>query len=110
METALTPETFKALYDVLTPDVMNQLTITVTPQMTLLVAIVAYIIQQVKELPYIKKVKGYLPLISMALGVGLAFVWSLTNPIPTGIVIGFAASTGYKVFNPTKPETPEEKK
>lgn len=79
-------------------------TITLTPQMLEIVAVIAFIIQQTKGLPYVNKINPYLPLLSMALGVGLSYVWGIDNYVMAGIMEGMAASTGYKIFNPTKPE------
>lgn len=89
---------------ILTPEMLDSLTITITPQMTFIIGIVAYVIQQAKLFPYVSKLTPYFPLISMGLGILLSWVWALPNPVPTGVIVGMAASTGYKAFNPTKPE------
>lgn len=76
---------------------MNE-TIELTPSMLAVVPLVAYVIEVMKTLPKADKIKPYLPIISMVVGVGGAYAFSIANPVVAGIMIGMAASTGYNGF------------
>jgi len=78
--------------------------IELTPAMLVLIPVVAAIIQQIKKVPQLKAYSYLLPLVSLALGVGLCFLQKLPNPIMAGILIGLSASGAFDVLknNSTK--------
>jgi hypothetical protein len=84
--------------------------IEVTPQFIFAVAMVAYIVQVIKGLPYANYLSPYLPIIAMAIGVVAAFGFHLANPILTGVAIGMAAVTGYCQFKATAKNGKQEAK
>lgn len=64
-----------------------------TPEM--LPFITAAIVQALKGFKAFKDVKDMTPLISMGVGVGLAYALAMSNPIAAGLMIGLMASGGY---------------
>ena len=71
-------------------------------KMVQLVAAVGAILQMAKAIPQLEKIKAWLPVLSVALGVALAFVWSLDEPVIAGIMIGLTASGSYDFLKPKK--------
>jgi len=71
----------------------------VTPEM--LPFITAAIVQAGKGIfPALgfKNAKEWSPILSMAVGVGLAYAMALSNPIFAGVLIGLMASGGYSAI------------
>ena len=66
-----------------------------TEKLIELTALVAAILQMVKALPFIEKFRSWLPVASVALGIVLAYLTKVPNPIVPGIMVGLAASGGY---------------
>lgn len=69
----------------------------------LIPVIVAAILQFVKTIPPIAKLiagkeKDLLPILAMAVGVGLAYATALPNPIVMGIILGLTACGGYDLL------------
>ena len=65
-----------------------------------LIPVVVLIIKYLRVVPAIEKIKSYLPLVSMGIAIGLAYivggaieVWY--EPILPGIAIGLMAAGGY---------------
>lgn len=77
---------------------MEQLSLEITPAMLVLIPVVAAIIQQIKKVPQLKQYRQLLPLLSLALGVGLAYLQVLQNPIMAGILVGLSASGAFDVL------------
>ena len=77
---------------------MNEITVQLTPEMLALVPVVAAIIQLIKRFDFVEKIKSYLPLISIGLGVGLSFATQMPDPVIPGLIIGLAASGGYDLL------------
>jgi len=77
---------------------MNE-TIVVDPKVLALVPIIAAVLQAVKILPVAQKFLSWLPLISLAAGVGLVGAYTPDLPIGeiilTGLVLGASASGLY---------------
>jgi len=63
--------------------------------MPILVAIVAAVIQMTKELPVVAKYKAYLPILSVVLGVLLAYYLQVDSWPIIGFMIGLTASGAY---------------
>jgi len=77
-------------------------TITLTPEMLYVVPIIAFIVKSIKEIiePYVwyDKAKRFLPLVSLATGILMAYLFQLDNYVVSGIVTGIAAIAGYETF------------
>jgi hypothetical protein len=82
---------------------MNIEGIELTPTMMMLIPAVALILQKLKELPYYAYIKGFGGVLSLVIGIVLAYATSTPDPILNGIVIGVAATGGYEVLK--KPKT-----
>lgn len=72
--------------------------IVLTGESLIVVAVVAAVLQLLKRIPALAVLTAWLPLVSLGLGVGGAFLWGVTDPLPTGILIGLVASGGYDVL------------
>jgi len=70
-------------------------TITLTPAMAIMVPILGFFLEALKRLPYIEKIKPFIPFISVGLGILLCYIWGTANPLIAGILVGIAASAGY---------------
>jgi len=76
----------------------------------LIPVIVGAAIQFFKAMPYIGKFiegkeKDLLPVLAMAIGVGLAFATKLPNPIVMGVILGLTSAGGYDLLK-SKVKTP----
>ena len=60
-----------------------------------LVAVTGALLQMAKNIPIIEKFRSWLPVASVALGIVLAYVTNVPDPIVPGIMVGLAASGGY---------------
>jgi len=80
---------------------MEDLTITLTPAMLALVPVVAAILQMLKKLEPIQKIKSYLPFISVGVACGLCFFAKIQEPIMASIIIGLVASGGFDMLRGT---------
>ncbi len=74
---------------------MDELVIQLTPQMLLLIPIVAAIVQVVKQLKAIEKYTKWLPFVAIGVAYGLAMATNVADPILPSVIIGLAASGGY---------------
>ena len=81
---------------------MENLSVEMTPAMLILVPVVAAIIQMVKNVPQVAKYREFLPLASLALGVGAAYLQNIPNPIVAGVIIGLTAAGSYDVLKGKK--------
>lgn len=81
---------------------MENLSLEMTPAMMVLVPMVAALIQFVKKIPQFESYNQWLPIVSLALGVGAAYLQNLPNPIMAGIIIGLTASGAYDVLKGKK--------
>ena len=70
----------------------------ITNEMLYVSLVVSAVLQAVKRVPAAKRLSGYIPFVSLALGICGAFLWGLSNPVGEGIVIGLLSSGGYQVF------------
>ncbi|KKN71371.1 hypothetical protein LCGC14_0420930 [marine sediment metagenome] len=74
---------------------METLDIKLTTEMLTLVPIVAVLMQLLKNTEIFKKVKQYLPFISIVIAYALATVTNIPDPIMPSIIIGLTASGSY---------------
>ena len=77
---------------------MEQLNMELTPAMLALAAVVGAVIQILKNVEPVKKYSQWLPVMSMALGVGAAHLQKIENPIMAGVLIGLVACGAYDVL------------
>lgn len=77
---------------------LNSLTSTLTPAAVMLIPLVAGIVQMIKWLPVVVKYKDYLPFASLGLGILLAYINHIANPIMIGIIVGLAATGSYETI------------
>lgn len=78
----------------------------ITPEV--LPVIAAAIVQVLKQIPFFKDRTDLLPIVSVAVGIGLTYAMSLAKPIVTGIVIGLVASGGFDLLQ-TRLQQPKHK-
>jgi hypothetical protein len=81
---------------------MENLSLELTPAMLVLVPMVAAVIQFIKKIPQLASYHEWLPLVSLALGVGAAYLQKLPDPIMAGIIIGLTASGAFDVLKGNK--------
>ena len=82
---------------------MESLTVNLTPEMLALVPVVAAILQLLKRVEAIEKVKEWLPFASIAIAYGVAYLTKMPEPILPAVIIGLVASGGYDLLRaPTK--------
>lgn len=67
-----------------------------------LIAIVAGVLQMSKRLPIYESIKGYLPVIGIAIGITLAYLQGIPSPILTGLIIGLSATGSYEAIKKHK--------
>ena len=84
----------------------EQLNIQLPESMPILVAIVAAVIQMVKGLPIIAKFKAYLPLVSVGLGIGLAYYQQIESWPIVGAIVGLTASGAYSALKAKTTKVP----
>lgn len=63
-----------------------------------LAAVIGVLVQQLKLIPYIVKLKTHFPVFvvcAMLMGIGLSYQQGIENPIIAGIMIGLMASGAY---------------
>lgn len=75
----------------------EQLSLTLTPAMLVIVPIVATLLQVLKRIEIINKIKDWLPVISVVASILLAYLSGIGNPILAGVIIGLVAAGGYDV-------------
>ena len=79
-------------------------TVEFTPTMLVMIAVLAGLLQGFKAAIWATKVKPFMPLISLAIGIAGAYFTQQPNSIVTGIVIGGAASFGFDIFKGIGPK------
>ncbi len=90
-----------------TGDVLN---VTLTPQMLTIIPALMMLIQMLKAIPAVEKIKDWMPLIAVAIAVGLAVILKMgTDPVTqimSGVTMGLATAGGYDMARmPTKAST-----
>lgn len=80
---------------------MENLTTTLTPEMLALVPIVAAILQVVKNIKAIEKLKDWFPFFSVAIAYGLCYYSNVAEPVLPAILIGLTASGAYDLVKGT---------
>jgi len=76
---------------------MEQVVIELTPEMLALVPVVAAIIQVLKKIPAIAKIKGWLPFVSVGISLGLGYIAQVPDPVLSAVIIGLVAVGGYEI-------------
>lgn len=78
---------------------MEDLGIEITPQMLMMVPLVAAAVQWLKSIePLARLLKDWLPLVNVALSLTLAYFIQPENWILTGIIVGLIAGGGYDIL------------
>lgn len=77
-------------------------TITLTPEMLAIVPIVTYIVLNIRNIiePYswYDKVKRYIPLFALLVGIGTSKIFQVDKFVVSGILTGIASVAGYEMF------------
>ena len=74
---------------------MENLTISLTPEMLALVPVVALILEVAKKIKAVEKLKEWMPFISVGIAYGLSCLTGIENPVLPSILIGLVASGSY---------------
>ena len=83
--------------------IIETLNIELTPAMLALVPVVAAILQVIKRVEVMQKLKAWLPFVSIGIALGLGYLTKMSNPILPSIIIGLVASGGYDLLkSPSK--------
>lgn len=77
---------------------MDQSTVNLTPEMLAIVPVVAFLLQLLKRIPAVAKMKSWLPLVSVGTSIGLCYLLGVQDPVTPAIVIGLTASGGYDLL------------
>lgn len=75
--------------------------ITVTPDMLIIMPVIAVILQKFKDIPILKDYTAYFPFLSIGLGIGLAFLFKVQQPVVVGLLAGLVTSGGYDALKGT---------
>ena len=81
---------------------MENFTVELTPAMMALIPAVAAILQILKRVEAVQKIKNWLPLMSVGVALGLGYLTNLPNVVPSSLVIGLVASGSYDLFKGTE--------
>lgn len=77
-------------------------TLELTPAMMSLVPIIAYLVGMIKGIlevyTFYPKVKGFLPLAAILIGIGLSYLVGIENAPVAGIMEGIASIAGYEIL------------
>lgn len=87
---------------------METLNVELSAEMMALIPVVAAILQMLKKVPLVKKVKEWLPLASILISFGLLYYCGVQQPIVESVVIGLTASGGYDLLKGRQPKTNQE--
>jgi len=77
---------------------MENLTVALTPAMLALVPVVAAILQVLKQVELMQKMKQWLPFCSIGIALGLGYLTKMPEPILPSVLIGLVASGGYDLL------------
>jgi uncharacterized membrane protein len=75
------------------------------PVATTLIALVAGLVQQLKRVPAVASLQEKFPVYqvsALGIGIALAHLFALSNPIVAGVFIGLSASGAYDVVSGVK--------
>jgi hypothetical protein len=72
--------------------------VTLTPQMLVVVPVIGGLVQMVKQVPFIRKQAAWLPLVTVLLGVAVAFGLRFDDPVMAGLLMGLASGGGYDLL------------
>ena len=81
---------------------METLSVKLTPEMLALVPAVAVLLQVLKKIPILDKIKSWFPFVSIGIALGLSYATSLPDPILSSIIIGLTASGAYDLVKGSK--------
>jgi len=82
---------------------METMTINMTPEMLAVVPMVVAIVQILKQIEVVSKIKQWLPFVSIGVAMGLCYLTNIPNPVVSAIIIGLVSSGGYDLFKFKKP-------
>ena len=71
----------------------------------MLVPIVAALLQVLKRIPQIEKIKNLMPFVGIAVSIVICYASKVVNPTVTGIIVGLVASGGYDLIKGLSPST-----
>ena len=77
---------------------MENLTVSLTPEMLALIPVVAAIIQLLKRVEAVKKLTAWLPFAAIGIALGLNYYTNIPEPVLPSIIIGLVASGGYDLL------------
>ena len=72
--------------------------VTLTPQMLVVVPIIGGLVQMLKQVPFIQKQTAWLPLLTVAVSIAVSFAMRFEDPVMAGLLIGLAAGGGYDLL------------
>ena len=75
---------------------MENLPVEITPELIPVIIIGA--IQLLKRIPQMMKIKEWLPIIGIGIGIGLSFYMRFENPIVLGLIAGLVAAKSYDIL------------
>ena len=76
--------------------------VNLTPEMLVLVPVVAALLQVLKNIEAIQAIKEWLPYVAVGIALGLGYLTKMENPILPSILIGLMASGGYDLVKGPK--------
>lgn len=76
-------------------------------QLIELAVLVGALLQMAKAIPQAPKFTAWFPVLSVFLGIGIAFAAQIGDPIISGIMIGLSASGGYSFLKVKTSSTKE---
>lgn len=77
----------------------NSFDVQLTAAQYVWVGLILGIVQILKDLPLVNRMRAYLPLLVLVLSVGVAVGYGWTHPLPTGLTLGFITLGAYKSAN-----------
>lgn len=76
------------------------MTISLTPEQLALVPTIIIVLQMVKKIEVLQKVKQWFPLIAVGIAIAAGYLTGSADPILDGVLIGCAAAGGYDTTKP----------
>ena len=81
---------------------MEDLTLNLTPEVLALIPIVAAILQVVKGISAVNKLKQWFPFFGIAIAYGLGLASGATDPVIQSVLVGLVAAGSYDLFKAKK--------
>lgn len=73
--------------------------VTLTPYMLTCGSLILGLVQMLKDLPIVNRLRDWLPFLPMAMAVGFALADGWPAPLLNGVALGLLLTGGYKVAN-----------